>query len=191
MKRMLLVAALAATVLPQLQGCAPLAVGAAAGGAVMMVGDRRTTGIYIEDENIEWKALARIREVAPSAHVNATSYNRKVLLTGEAASDQEKKRIETEVRAVPSVLDVTNEIQVAGASSLASRGSDSLITSNVKVRMVNNGKFSPNHVKVVTEAGTVYLMGLVSQAEGDAAADIARTTSGVTRVVKVFEYVNR
>ena len=173
MKRMLLVAALAATVLPQLQGCAPLAVGAAAGGAVMMVGDRRTTGIYIEDENIEWKSLARIREVAPSAHVNATSYNRKVLLTGEATSDQEKKRIETEVRAVPSVLDVTNEIQVAGASSLASRGSDSLITSNVKV---------------VTEAGTVYLMGLVSQAEGDAAADIARTTSGVTRVVKVFEY---
>ena len=191
MKRTLAVAALAATVLPQLQGCAPLAVGAAAGGAVMMVGDRRTTGIYIEDENIEWKSLARIREVAPSAHVNATSYNRKVLLTGEATSDQEKKRIETEVRAVPSVLDVTSEIQVAGASSLASRGSDSLITSNVKVRMVNNGKFSPNHVKVVTEAGTVYLMGLVSQAEGDAAADIARTTSGVTRVVKVFEYVNR
>ena len=189
MKRMLLVAALAAAVLPQLQGCAPLAVGAAAGGAVMMVGDRRTTGIYIEDENIEWKALARIREVAPSAHVNATSYNRKVLLTGEATNDQEKKRIETEVRAVPSVLDVTNEIQVAGASSLASRGSDSLITSNVKVRMVNNGKFSPQHVKVVTEAGTVYLMGLVSAAEGDAAADIARTTSGVTRVVKVFEYI--
>jgi len=189
MKRTLLVAVLAAAVLPLLQGCAPLAVGAAAGGAVMMVGDRRTTGIYIEDENIEWKALARIREVAPSAHVNATSYNRKVLLTGEVASEAEKKRIETETRAVPSVVDVTNETQVAGASSLASRGSDSLITSNVKVRMVNNGKFSPNHVKVVTEAGTVYLMGLVSQAEGDAAADIARTTSGVTRVVKVFEYI--
>jgi len=189
MKRTLLVAVLAAAVLPLLQGCAPLAVGAAAGGAVMMVGDRRTTGIYIEDENIEWKALARVREVAPSAHVNATSYNRKVLLTGEVASEAEKKRIETETRAVPSVLDVTNETQVAGASSLASRGSDSLITSNVKVRMVNNGKFSPNHVKVVTEAGTVYLMGLVTQAEGDAAADIARTTSGVTRVVKVFEYI--
>ena len=178
-----------AAMLPLTQACAPLAVGAAAGGAVMMVGDRRTTGIYIEDENIEWKALARIREVAPSAHVNATSYNRKVLLTGEATNDQEKKRIEAEVRAVPSVLDVTNEVQVAGASSLASRGSDSLITSNVKVRMVNNGKFSPQHVKVVTEAGTVYLMGLVSAAEGDAAADIARTTSGVTRVVKVFEYI--
>jgi osmotically-inducible protein OsmY len=189
MKRTLLVAALAAAVLPLLQGCAPLAVGAAAGGAVMMVDDRRTTGIYIEDETIEWKALARVREVAPSAHVNATSYNRKVLLTGEVASEAEKKRIETETRAVPSVLDVTNETQVAGASSLASRGSDSLITSNVKVRMVNNGKFSPNHVKVVTEAGTVYLMGLVTQAEGDAAADIARTTSGVTRVVKVFEYI--
>jgi len=178
-----------AAMLPLTQACAPLAVGAAAGGAVLMANDRRTTGIYIEDENIEWKALARVREIASSAHVNATSYNRKVLLTGEAANDQEKKKIESEVRAVPSVLDVTNEIQVAGASSLASRGSDSLITSNVKVRMVNNGKFSPQHVKVVTEAGTVYLMGLVSAAEGDAAADIARTTSGVTRVVKVFEYI--
>ena len=179
-------AALAA--IPFLQGCAPLAVGAAAGGAVVMASDRRTTGIYIEDENIEWKSMARIREVAPSAHVNATSYNRKVLLTGEAGNDADKKKIEDAVRAVPSVVDVTNEIQVAGSSSLASRGSDSLITSNVKVRMVNNGKFSPNHVKVLTEAGTVYLMGIVSQAEGDAAAEIARTTSGVTRVVKVFEY---
>jgi len=189
-RKLLLTAAALAAAIPALQGCAPLAVGAAAGGAVLMAGDRRTTGIYIEDENIEWKSLARIREVAPSAHVNATSYNRKVLLTGES-TEADKKKIDDAVRAVPSVLDVTNEIQVAGASSLASRGSDSLITSNVKVRMVNNGKFSPNHVKVVTESGTVYLMGLVSQREGDAAAEIARTTSGVTRVVKVFEYVNK
>ena len=191
MNRTLVLGLALAAALPVLQGCAPLAVGAAAGGARVMAGDRRTTGIYIEDENIEWKALARIREVVPAAHVNATSYNRKVLLTGEAPSDAEKKKVEDAVRAVPSVVDVTNEVQVAGASSLASRGSDSLITSNVKVRMVNNGKFSPNHVKVITEGGTVYLMGLVSQAEGDAAAEVARTTSGVTRVVKVFEYIKK
>ena len=191
MKRMLLVAALAATVLPQLQGCAPLAVGAAAGGAVLMANDRRTTGIYIEDENIEWKAAARAREIAPNGHVNATSYNRKVLLTGEVASEEEKKRVEDAVRETASVREVTNELQVAGGSSLASRGSDALITSNVKARLVNNGKVSPNHVKVLTEAGVVYLMGLVTPAEGDAAAEIARNTSGVTRVVKVFEYIGK
>ena len=175
--------------LPSLQGCFPLAV-TGAGAAALIADDRRTAGIYIEDENIEWKAFARMREIAPNAHVNTVSYNRKVLLTGEASSEEEKKRIGDAVAAIPSVREVVNEIQVAGASSLASRGSDSLITSNVKARMINNGKFSPNHVKVVTEAGVVYLMGLVSQAEGDAAAEIARTTSGVTRVVKVFEYIN-
>ena len=190
MTRKLIVAFALAASIPALQGCAPLVVGAAAGGAVLMADDRRTAGIYIEDENIEWKALARRREVAPNAHVNAISYNRKVLLTGEASSEEEKKRIADAIAAVPNVREVANEIQVAGASSLASRGSDSLITSNVKARMINNGKFSPNHVKVVTEAGVVYLMGLVSQAEGEAAAEIARTTSGVTRVVKVFEYIN-
>jgi osmotically-inducible protein OsmY len=120
--------------------------------------------------------------------VNTTSYNRKVLLTGEAPTDADKKKIEEAVAGVASVREVTNEIQVAGNSSLAARGSDGLVTSNVKVRMVNNGKFSPNHVKVLTEGGVVYLMGLVTQYEGDAAAEIARTTSGVSRVVKVFEY---
>ena len=188
MKKLLIALALSAT-LPAIQGCAPLAVGAAAGGAVLMVDDRRTAGIYIEDENIEWKALARVREVTSLAHVNATSYNRKVLITGEAPNDAEKAKIEEAVRSVPSVREVVNEMQVAGASSMASRGSDSLVTSNVKARMVNNGKFSVNHVKVVTESGVVYLLGLVTQYEGDAAAEIARTTSGVTRVVKVFEYI--
>jgi len=189
MKRILIgCAALAGATL--LQGCIPLAV-TGAGAALLAADDRRTTGIYIEDENIEWKSLARIREVTRQAHVNATSYNRKVLLTGEAPNDEDKRKIEEAVRAIPSVREVTNEIQVAGASSLASRGSDALITSNVKARMVNNGKFSPNHVKVVTEQGVVYLMGLVAQPEGDAAAEIARTTSGVTRVVKVFEYVGK
>ena len=190
MQKLLACVALAAAV-QVLQGCAPLAVGAAAGGAILMADDRRTTGIYIEDENIEWKALSAVRDASPVAHVNATSYNRKVLLTGEAPSDAARKNIEASVAAVASVRDVTNEIQVAGNSSLTSRGSDSLITSNVKARMVNNGKFSPNHVKVLTEASVVFLMGLVNPAEGEAAAEIARTTSGVNRVVKVFEYIGK
>ena len=173
---------------PVLQGCFPLAV-TGVGAAAMMASDRRTTGTYIEDESIEWKVIGKVRERFAGAHVNATSFNRRVLLTGEAPNDDAKQRIEEAVRTIDNVRDVTNELQVAGASSLASRGNDALISSNVKARMVNNGKFSPLHVKVLTEAGVVYLMGLVSPQEGDAAVEIARTTSGVSRVVKVFEYV--
>jgi osmotically-inducible protein OsmY len=171
-----------------LQGCFPAAV-VATGAAVSMATDRRTTGIYIEDENIELKALGALRDKRfESVHVSATSYNRRVLLTGEAPSEELRKQVEAAIRGIASVRDVQNEIHVAGASSLASRGNDALITSNVKARMLNNPKFSVYHIKVVTEAGTVYLMGLVTPAEGDAAAEVARNTSGVSRVVKVFEY---
>ena len=188
MMRKILALVLVATAVPALQGCVPLAVTGAAAGA-MMASDRRTTGTYIEDEEIEWKVVGRLREGFNGAHVNATSYNRRVLLTGEAPDDYSRKKIEEVVRVIQNVKDVVNELQVAGASSLASRGNDSLVTSNVKARMVGDKKFSPSHVKVVTEAGVVYLMGLVTTEEGDAAVEIARTTSGVNRVVKVFEYV--
>jgi osmotically-inducible protein OsmY len=190
MMRKLATLAVLATTASLLQGCFPLAI-TGMGTAAMMATDRRTPGIYIEDETIEWKAVAQLRDGRYSGtHVNPTSYNRRVLLTGEAPSDELKKAVEAAVRSVLNVKDVMNEVQVAGASSLASRGSDALITSNVKARMVSNGKFSPTHVKVLTEAGVVYLMGLVTMAEGDAAAEVARTTSGVNRVVKAFEYVN-
>ncbi|HEX7466830.1 MAG TPA: BON domain-containing protein [Usitatibacter sp.] len=177
-----------ASAIPVLQGCFPLAV-TGVGAAAVMANDRRTTGTYLEDETIEWKVIGRVRERFSGAHVNATSFNRRVLLTGEAPAEEAKQQIEEAVRTIDNVRDVTNELQVAGASSLASRGSDVLVSSNVKARMVNNKKFSPLHVKVVTEAGVVYLMGLVSPQEGDAAVEVARTTSGVSRVVKVFEYV--
>jgi len=177
--------ALAASVLG---GCAAVAVTGMTTAALMAT-DRRTSGTYIEDETIEWKVGGRMRNDFGSEHVNATSYNRRVLLTGEVHTEDIKKRVEGAVRAVENVKEVTNELQVAGVSSMASRGSDSLVTSNVKARMVNNGKFSTNHVKVLTEAGVVYLMGLVTPAEADAAVEIARTTSGVNRVVKVFEYL--
>ncbi len=174
--------------LPVLQGCFPLAV-TGMGAAAMMATDRRTSGMYIEDEAIEWKILGRLREDSRGAHVSATSYNRHVLLTGQAPTEDEKKRLESVVRSVPNVREVTNEITVGNVSSLTTRGNDALITSNVKARMVNNRQFSPMHIKVLTEANVVYLMGLVTPAEGEAAAEVARTASGVSRVVKVFEYV--
>jgi osmotically-inducible protein OsmY len=187
-RRLALAAAMLSTA-SLLQGCFPAAV-VATGAAAVVATDRRTPGIYLEDETIEWKALGKLREAQfADVHVNTTSFNRRVLLTGEAPTPQLRKQAEEAVRAIPNVRDVDDEVKIAGASSLASRGNDALITSNVKARMVNNGKFSPNHVKVVTEAGTVYLMGLVTPAEGDAAAEIARTTSGVNHVVKVFEYI--
>jgi osmotically-inducible protein OsmY len=173
-----------------LQGCFPAAV-VATGTAAMVATDRRTPGIYVEDETIEWKAAAKLREAQfAEAHVNVTSFNRRALLTGEAPTPELRKRVEDAIRSISNVRDVQDEIQVAGASSLASRGNDGLITTNVKARMVNNGKFSVNHVKVITEANVVYLMGLVTPAEGEAAAQIARTTQGVSRVVKVFEYIS-
>lgn len=190
MTRKLLGAAAIAAAIPLLQGCFPLAM-TGMGAAAVMASDRRTTGMYIEDESIEWKVLARLRGDFAGAHVNATSFNRRVLLTGEAPTEEAKQKIEDAVRRVENVREVTNELQVAGASSMASRGNDSLVTSNVKARMVNNGRFSPNHVKVVTEQGVVYLMGIVTTAESDAAVEIARTTSGVNRVVKVFEIAPR
>ena len=174
---------------PMLQACFPLAV-TGMGAAALMATDRRTTGTYVEDEGIEWKAVARLRQDSRGAHVNATSYNRRVLVTGQAPTEDEKKRIETVVREIPNVREVTNELTVGQVSSMASRGNDALITSNVKARMVNNGKFSPSHIKVVTEANVVYLMGIVSREEGEAAAEIARTTQGASSVVKAFEYTN-
>ena len=171
-----------------LQGCFTLAA-TGIGATVMMVDDRRSTGIYIEDENIEWKARARLIDGFRDGHVNVTSFNLSVLLTGEVPGEQMKKDIEQAIRGIASVKNVTNELAVAGNASLASRSSDSLVTTSTKARFINNGKFSTNPVKVVTEAGTVFLMGIVTPAEGDAAAEIARTTSGVARVVKVFEYL--
>ncbi len=187
MKRLALLLALAIAA-PLLSGCIGLAA-TGVGAAALMADDRRTAGMYLEDENIEWKALAKFVGSFKGSHVNATSFNRKVLLTGEVSTEDTKKAAEEAMKTIPSVREVANELAVAGNSSITSRGNDSIITSNVKARMVGNGKFSPNHIKVVTEAGAVFLMGLVTQDEGEAAVAIARSTSGVSRVVKVFEYV--
>ena len=186
MNRFPIVLALALAAAPLMQGCVPL-VAAGAGTAALVATDRRTAGIYLEDENIELKALERLHDLP--GHVSATSFNRRVLLTGQVPDEAAKKSVQQAIRTIESVREVMDETQIAGDSSLASRGSDTLITSNVKARMIDAARFAPNHVKVVTEAGVVYLMGIVTHAEADAAVEIARTTSGVARVVTEFEYL--
>jgi osmotically-inducible protein OsmY len=171
-----------------LSGCFGAAV-VGAGATVVMLEDRRTTGVYIEDENIEWKALGINHEAAPDAHINTTSYNGLVLLTGEVSTEALKKAVGENVSKIKSVKSVTNELRVSGNSTLTSRGNDSYITTKVKTAFLNNGKFPPTALKVLTEDGTVYLMGMVTVQEGDAATEIARNTNGVKSVVKVFEYI--
>ncbi len=189
MKRLLttLLLLLCATML---QGCFTLAA-TGIGATAMSINDRRPIGIQVEDENVEWKARFLLNNKFKDAHVNVTSFNLGLLLTGEAPSEDVKKEIGAAIRDITSVRNVSNELVVSGNSSFTSRSSDSIVTTNVKFRSIRNEKFSPNHVKVVTENGTVFLMGIVTREEGDAAAEIARTTSGVQRVVKVFEYVDK
>jgi osmotically-inducible protein OsmY len=184
--RYLAVPALSALLL--LQGC-PAILGAGGFMAVSSLEDRRTTGTQLDDEGIESRANGRLKEaVGERAHVNVTSFNRSVLLTGEAWDAATRAEVEKIVAALPNVRSVTNEIQVSGLSSVGSRANDTTLTTSVKGRMLNAKGFNPLHIKVVTEAGVVYLLGLVTEAEADAAVEVARTTGGVRKVVKVFEY---
>lgn len=177
-----------------LSGCVPMVltgVGVGAGTGALMVEDRRSSGIFIEDERIELKTSRRLNEsLGDKIRANVTSYNRNVLLTGEAIDESTKKEAEKLAMSVENVLNVFNEISVAERSSLASRSNDALITSKVKTRFLNNGVFQVNHVKVVTTNNVVYLLGLVTREEADAAAQIASTTASVAKVVKVFEYLD-
>jgi osmotically-inducible protein OsmY len=182
-------ATLAAIALLWLAGCAPVIVGAGAVGALSVSEDRRSSGAQMDDQSIEWRASSRISErFGSKAHVNVTSYNRAVLLTGEVADERMRSDIESLVRAVPSVQATTNELVVAEPTSLGSRTTDSYITSKIKTRFLDAAKFNALHVKVLTEAGVVYLLGVVTAAEADDAVEIARTTGGVRKVVKLFEY---
>ena len=184
---------LAATLLATtLAGCgAPLLLGGAMFGTGMVVADRRTSGTQVEDQAIEFKASAQARELlGERGHVNATSYNRVLLLTGEAASDADRARLEDAVGAIENVRSVVNELAVAGATSLGSRSNDSVLTSKVKAAMFVDAKDLPaNAFKVVTERGVVYLMGRVTEREAARAVELSRTIGGVTKVVKVFEVV--
>ncbi|TMG82956.1 MAG: BON domain-containing protein, partial [Betaproteobacteria bacterium] len=172
-----------------LSGCIPLMVagGVAAGAAVAT--DRRTTGSQVDDELIEDKLSFNVRErFKGDFHVNITSYNGIVLLTGEVPAEAARADIAELARSTSKVRSVQNELVIGPVTDLGSRSNDTLITSKVKTRFVEANKFQINHVKVVTERGVVFLMGVVRRGEGEAAAELASTTSGVQRVVKVFEY---
>jgi osmotically-inducible protein OsmY len=171
-----------------LQGCVGVAV-VGAGSAAMSAIDRRTTGVQIEDERIELVASNRSGEkYGDKAHINVTAYNRNVLLTGEVADAAAKDEVGKIVRGVPNVRGITNDLVVGPVSPLSARANDTGITGKVKARFVDANKFNAVHVKVVTEASVVYLLGIVTEAEANDAVEIARTTSGVKKVVKVFEY---
>lgn len=173
-----------------LQGCFPV-VATSAGTGVLMAEDRRTAGTYIEDEGIELKAANRLNEkFKDTVHINVTSYNRNVLMTGEVPTEATKQDAEQIVRSVSGARNILNELAIAANSSYTVRSKDTYLTSKVKVRFVDQGKFQTNHIKVVTENGVVYLLGLVTRKEADSAVEIARTTGGVQKVVKVFEYLD-
>jgi len=171
-----------------LQGCIEMAaVGVGAG--VMSAVDRRTTGAQVDDEGIELRSNNRISErFGDRVHVNVTSFNRSVLITGEAPDAKTKDEIEKIVAAVPNARAVTNELTLTGNSTLSNRANDASITGKVKARYLDAGKFNPLHVKVVTERSIVYLLGVVTEQEAADAVEIARTTGGVRKVVKIFDY---
>jgi osmotically-inducible protein OsmY len=171
-----------------LQGCIEMAV-VGAGAAAYSAADRRTSGVQVDDEGIELRATNRVSErFGDKVHVNISSFNRSVLLTGEVPDAKSRDEIEKLVQAVPGQRGVTNDLQVVGATSLTSRANDSTITGKVKARLFDSGKLNPIHVRVITEASVVYLLGIVTEAEANEAVEVARTTGGVRKVVKVFEY---
>lgn len=173
-----------------LSGCAAIVVGGAVGTA-MVVTDRRTAGTQLEDQNIEFKALTRIREsVGDRGHINTTSYNRLVLLTGEVQSDADRGAVEQSIGRIEGVRSVVNELAVMGASSMTARSNDTILTSKVKASFIDAKDLQAGALKVVTERGVVYLMGRVTEREANRATDLARGVSGVQKVVKVFEMLS-
>jgi osmotically-inducible protein OsmY len=175
-----------------LLGCAPVAVVGVAAGA-SAVHDRRTFGAMIDDQNIELKAKAKINNDAilkDQVHINVFSMNGIVLLTGEAATPEARDQVLTQVRSIDGVRRITNEMRISAPSGYGSRSLDALITSAVKSSMLVSPDFDPTRIKVVTENSVVYLMGLVTRAEGNQAVTLTTRIDGVTGVVKVFEYID-
>jgi osmotically-inducible protein OsmY len=182
-----LAGALAAGVLGSLSGCIAVLAGGAVGGGLLLT-DRRTSGTQLEDQGIELKAGGRIREaIGDRGHLNVTSYNRIVLITGEVPTEADKEAVGKAIGAIENVATVVNEVAISGNSSLTSRSSDTVITGKVKSALVDAKDIQANAVKVVTERGIVYLMGRVSEREADRAAQVARDVGGVLKVVRVFE----
>ena len=181
-------ALLAATLLT---ACAPLLIGGAIVGGSMVVTDRRTSGTQIEDQAIELKSLNRVSEViGDRGHVSVTSYNRLALISGEVPTEADKAAVEQAISRIETLHSVVNELAIAGASSMSTRSNDTILTGKVKASLIDAKDLQVNAFKVVTERGTVYLMGRVTEREAARAAEMARTVSGVQKVVRVFEVVS-
>ena len=176
--------------LPALQGCVPAVIATGAAVGVMSIHDRRSTGTQTDDEASEWKARAAVPDaLKASSRVNFTSYNRRLLITGEVPDEATKATVEQEARKIIGVREIYNELGIGPVSPLPSRSNDSFIDSKVKARLVDSNQLSANHIKVVTENGVAYLMGIVNDREAKVAIAIARTTDGVRRVVSIMEVV--
>ena len=190
LRRTSLALVLVGSTLGMLTACFPLVMG----GAVvtgMVATDRRTTGTVVEDEGIELRSASRIREnVGERGHINVTSYNRQVLLTGEVASAQDKQLAEQIVTGVDNVRNIVNELSVLGNSTLTQRSSDSLVTGRVKAALLDAKDLHTNAFKITTERGTVYVMGRVTPREAARATDLISATSGVQRVVRILETIS-
>ncbi len=186
---LLLLTALAAAIVSS--ACAPLVMGGAMVGSALVAIDRRTTGTQLEDEGIEFKASARIREqLGDRVHVNVNSYNRLVLITGEASSEADRSALTAIAKGVENVNNVLNETTVIGASSLSSRSNDLLIAGKIKAKLIDTQDLITNSLYVVVERGSVYLMGRVTEREAGRAADIIRSIGGVQKVVRAFEIIS-
>jgi osmotically-inducible protein OsmY len=189
LKRLTLAAALTGT-LVGLTACFPLLLGGAVGGALVAT-DRRTSGSVVEDEGIELRASSRIREnLGERAHINVTSYNRQVLLTGEVPSAQDRQLVEQIVSRVDNVRSIVNELGVMGNATLTQRSSDALVTGRVKAALVDAKDLFANAFKIVTERGTTYVMGRVTEREAKRATEVISSTSGVQRVVRILETIS-
>lgn len=183
--------ALATAVTALTSACAPLLIGGAAVSGALMYTDRRTSGAQLEDQSIEFKAGPRLKEaLGERAHLNVTSYNRLVLITGEVGTEADRAAAEKAIAAIDNVRSTVNEAAVMGLSSLTSRSNDALLTSKVKASFIDDGNIQANAIKVVTERSVVYLLGRVTEKEATKAADIARGVSGVQKVVRVFETIS-
>jgi osmotically-inducible protein OsmY len=189
-KRPLAAVVLCGTLIISLQGCVEMVIGTAV-MSTLAATDRRTFGAQTEDKTILVKGEARVGNLVGNAgHVNVTSFNRKVLLTGEVRDEAMKAAVEREVAAIEGVQSIVNDLEVAGASGYTSRSNDSLITGKVKASFVDTKDLYSNAIKVVTERGVVYLMGRVTQREAQLASEVTRSINGVHKVVRVFEYIS-
>lgn len=190
MSRLLTAVALSLTLGATLSACFPMVMGGAVMGGLVAT-DRRTSGAQLEDEGIEVRAANRIRDnLGDRGHVNVSSYNRRVLITGEVPNAQDKQLVEQVVSRVENVQSVVNELAELGNATFSQRSSDVLVTGRVKAGMVDAKDLYANAFKVVTERGITYLMGRVTQREADRATEITRSTSGVQKVVRVFEIIS-